>query len=255
MNTMIRYALVRPPGPDAADGLTEQNGPPVRMKDLRQQHAAYCNLLQKIGIELIQLDPLPGFPDAYFVEDTAVVTPEIAVITRPGAPQRRGEEKSVARRLADYRPLKGIEPPGTLDGGDVLIVEQDVFVGLSRRTNCHGADQLGQLLAPFGYRCIPVEVPDGLHLKSSVASLDQCQLLLKDSWSQLSVFDDYAKLLVDSSEDYACNTLAINGHLIMPMGYPRTRALLESVGKPIHELDTHPFRRMDGGLTCLSLRF
>ncbi len=255
MNTLIRYALVRSPGPDAADGLTEQSGPPIRLENLQDKHAAYCQLLQTIGISLIRLDPLPGFPDAYFVEDTAVVTSEIAVVTRPGAPQRRGEEKSVAHRLADYRPLKVITPPGTLDGGDVLIIGQDVFVGLSGRTNREGADQLAQILAPWDYHCITVEVPDALHLKSSLTSIGGRQLLMKATWSQLTEFKDYAKLLVDPAEAYACNTLAVNGHLIMPAGYPRTRALLESTGQPIHELDTAPFRRMDGGLTCLSLRF
>ena len=252
---MIHNALVRPPGPDAANGLTEQGGPPARLTELREQHAAYCGLLQTLGIALIRLDPLPGFPDAYFVEDTAVITPEIAVITRPGAPQRRGEAETVARRLADFRPLKAIGAPGTLDGGDVLIVGQDVFVGLSGRTNRQGADQLQRILSPFGYRCRPVAVPDGLHLKSSVASLGNRQLLLKASWSQHSAFGDYDKLLVPPREAYACNTLAINGHLIMPAGYPTTRALLEPIGYPLHELETSALRRMDGGLTCLSLRF
>ena len=255
MNTLIRYALVRAPGPDAADGLTKQSGPPVSLESLRDQHAAYCHLLQTLGIALIRLAPLPGFPDAYFVEDTAVVTSEIAVVTRPGAPQRRGEEKTVAHRLADYRPLKVITPPGTLDGGDVLIVGRDVFVGLSGRTNREGTDQLARILAPWDYRCIAVEVPDGLHLKSSIAAIGDRQLLVKATWSQLSEFKDYAKLLVDPAEAYACNTLAVNGHLIMPAGYPRTRALLESTGQPIYELGTSAFRRMDGGLTCLSLRF
>jgi len=252
---MIHHALIRPPGQDAADGLTEQDGPPVSLEALRKQHAVYCRLLESLGITLIQLDPLPGFPDAYFVEDTAVVTPEIAVVTRPGASQRRGEEKSVARRMADFRPLKAITPPGTLDGGDVLIVGREVFVGLSGRTNREGADQLGRILAPFGYRCTPVQIPNGLHLKSSIASIGDRRLLMNASWSKLSPFNGYAKLLVDPAEAYACNTLAINGHLIMPAGYPHTRDLLESAGRPIHEIDAAPFRRMDGGLTCLSLRF
>lgn len=254
-NTMIQHALIRLPGPDAADGLTEQNGPPVSLEALRKQHAAYCRLLESLGITLIRLDPLPGFPDAYFVEDTAVVTPEIAVVTRPGASQRQGEEKSVARKLTDFRPLKAIAAPGTLDGGDVLIVGREVFVGLSGRTNRAGADQLDRILAPFGYHATPVEIPDGLHLKSSIASLGDRRLLMNAAWSTLSAFSGYAKLLVDPGEAYACNTLAINDHLIMPAGFPQTRALLESLGQPIHEIDATPFRRMDGGLTCLSLRF
>lgn len=255
MNTTTRYAIVRPPGPDALRGLTQQTGPPTRLADLGTQHGAYCRLLEALGIALIRLDPLPGFPDAYFVEDTAVVTPEVAVVTRPGAPERQGEEQSVARILGDYRPLKTIVPPGTLDGGDVMVVGQDVFIGLSGRTNRNGAEQLARILTPFGYACIPVGVPDGLHLKSGVAPVSRHHLLIKSTWSRLPAFDGYSKLIVDPLEAHACNTLAINGHLIMPAGYPETRRLLEDLGRPVHEVDTRPFRRMDGGLTCLSLRF
>jgi len=256
MNTTIRYALVRPPGPEALQGLTRQTGPPTCLTDLGAQHAAYCRLLESLDIALIRLDPLPGFPDAYFVEDTAVVTPEVAVVTRPGAPQRQGEEQSVARILGDYRPLKTIDPPGTLDGGDVMIVGQDVFIGLSGRTNRNGAEQLARILAAFGYASIPVRIPDGLHLKSSVAPVSRRHLLIKDTWSRLPAFDGYTKLIVDPGEAHACNSLAINGRLIMPAGHPKTRRLLEAaLDQPVHELDTRPFRRMDGGLTCLSLRF
>ena len=255
MNTTIRYAIVRPPGPDALQGLTEQTGPPACLADLEAQHAVYCRLLQSLGVTLIHLDPLPGFPDAYFVEDTAVVTPEVAVVTRPGALQRRGEEQSVSRILGDYRPLKTITSPGTLDGGDVMIVGQNVFIGLSARTNRAGATQLARILTPFGYSCTPVDVPDGLHLKSSVAPVSRRYLLIKAAWSRLPAFDGYTKLVVDPVEAHACNTLAINGHLITPSGYPKTRRLVEALGQPVHELDTRPFRRMDGGLTCLSLRF
>jgi dimethylargininase len=252
---MMRYALVRPPGPDAVQGLTVQTGPPTCLTDLAQQHAAYCRLLRTLGVELIRLDPLPGFPDAYFVEDTAVVTPEIAVITRPGAPERQGEVQTVARVLSKYRELKVIDPPGTLDGGDVMIVNQQIFIGLSGRTNRHGANQLARILTPFGYRCTAVDVRAGLHLKSNVAPVNDRQLLILASWGQMPAFDGYDKLLVDPSEAHACNTLALNGHLIIPAGYPRTLALLETCGQPILTLDTRPFHRMDGGLTCLSLRF
>jgi dimethylargininase len=252
---MIRHAIVRTPGPDAVEGLTTQSGPPVRLEDLLEQHAAYCRLLETLGIHLIRMDPLPGFPDAYFVEDTAVVTPEIAVITRPGAPERRGEEQTVARILGRYRTVKAIQPPGTLDGGDVMIAGRQVFIGLSGRTDAQGADQLVRLLTPWGYRCTRVPVNDGLHLKSSVAPLDDGRLLILSSWAPRPEFDGCPKLLVQPAEAHACNTLAVNNHLITPAGYPGTRAQLEALDHPIHTLDTHAFRRMDGGLSCLSLRF
>jgi dimethylargininase len=252
---IIQHAIVRDPGPDAAQGLTVQSGPPLCLEQLHHQHAAYCDALAALGVKLIRLDPAPGFPDAYFVEDTAVVTPEIAIIARSGALQRRGEEQSVARVLGRYRNLTEISAPGTLDGGDVLIVGRQVFIGLSRRTNPQGAAQLARVLARYDYRCTRVTVADGLHLKSSVTRIGDRQLLLIAPWAARPEFEDYDKILVDPLEAHACNTLWINDHLIIPQGYPRTHALLKAAGKSIVELPTRQIHRMDGGLTCLSIRF
>jgi dimethylargininase len=251
---MIQHAIVRDPGPDAATGLTTQSGAPLCFEKLQHQHAAYCDTLAGLGAKLIRLDPAPRFPDAYFVEDTAVVTPEIAVIARSGAMERRGETRTVARVLGRYRELSEICAPGTLDGGDVMIVGRQVFIGLSRRTNRQGADQLARTLTHYAYQCKLVAVDDGLHLKSSVTSIGGRQLLLIASWAHHPAFDGYDKILVDPSEAHACNTLWINNHLIIPQGYPQTRALLKATGKPLIELPTGQIRRMDGGLTCLSIR-
>jgi len=150
---MITNAIVRPPGHNAAKGQTTQSGPPLDLQRLQEQHRIYCETLAALDIALVYLATEPGFPDGYFVEDTAVVTPELAVISRPGAPPRRGEEQAVAEVLANFRPLARIEPPGTLDGGDVLIVARQVFIGLSSRTNRHGAEQLTRILSPYGYQC------------------------------------------------------------------------------------------------------
>ena len=228
--------------------------PAVRAQ-LRAQHRAYCRLLQSLGVNVIPLAPLPNFPDAYFVEDTAVVTPELAVVARPGAPQRRGEEQSVARALIPYRELKTIQPPGTLDGGDVMIVDRHVFVGLSERTNRSGADQLMRILAPCGYRCTAVAIDDGLHLKTSVSSIGDGCLLIIAPWAERPEFTGYRMLRVEPEEAHACNTIAINKHVVMPAGYPKTQALLESSGRPLITLETGQVRRMDGGLSCLSIRF
>jgi dimethylargininase len=252
---IIQHAIVRDPDSDAAEGLTVQSGPPLCLEQLQYQHAAYCDALAALGVKLIRLDPAPGFPDAYFVEDTAVVTPEIAIIARSGALQRRGEEQSVARVLGRYRKLTEISAPGTLDGGDVLIVGRQVFIGLSRRTNPQGAAQLARVLARYDYRCARVTVDDGLHLKSSLTCIGDRQLLLIAPWAARPEFEDYDKILVDPLEAHACNTLWINNHLIIPQGYPRTHALLTAAGKSIIELPTRQIHRMDGGLTCLSIRF
>ena len=252
---MVAYAIVRPPGNDAHAGLTTQTGAPLDTGRLKEQHRRYCAMLSSLGVKLIHLKPEPGFPDGYFVEDTAVVTPEVAVISRPGAPQRRGEEKAVAEVLSAFRPLRTIVPPGTLDGGDVLMAGRQVFVGLSGRTNAEGADQLRQFLFPHGYRCLTVPVADGLHLKSSVNVIGNRRLVMVASWAGRSEFSGYDKILVPPAEAHACNALWLNGHLVVPAGYPETRAKLEATGEPLIFLDTGEIHRMDGGLTCLSIRF
>lgn len=161
----------------------------------------------------------------------------------------------MARVLGRYRNLTEISAPGTLDGGDVLVVGRQVFIGVSRRTNPQGAAQLARVLARYDYRCTRVNVDDGLHLKSSVTHIGGRQLLLAAPWAARPEFDGYDKIPVDPLEAHACNTLWINNHLIIPQGYPRTHALLKAAGKSIIELPTHQIHRMDGGLTCLSIRF
>jgi dimethylargininase len=219
------------------------------------QHAAYVAALAAAGLTVEMLDPLPGSPDAYFVEDTAVVTAELAVVTLPGAPARRGEVESIAVALARHRPVLALEPPATLDGGDVLQVGRRVFVGLSARTNEAGAEQLGALLAAHEYATTAVPVGAGLHLKSSVNALDEETLLLTAALADLPVFRDYERLIVAPGEEYAANVLAVNDVLLVPRGYPETRRRLAQLGRPIVELDVSGARAMDGGLTCMSLRF
>lgn len=201
------------------------------------------------------LEPLSDHPDAYFVEDVAVITPEVAVVTRPGALARRGEELPMAPILGQYKPLARIDDPGTLDGGDVLIVERTVFVGLSSRTNAQGIAQLERILGPYGYRVCPIPVAAGLHFKSSVNTLGGRQLIVSESFAGREELASYPAIVVESDEEYACNTLWINGTLLMPAGFVSTHRKLRSLGLPIVELDTSEARKMDGGLTCMSLRF
>ncbi len=251
------HAILRVPGPNFASGLTtvsSSNDPPDYARILGQ-HAAYAGALQGLGLQLTVLEPLPAFPDAYFVEDVAVITPEVAVVTRPGAPERRGEEQPMAPVLAHHRSLASIEAPGTLDGGDVLIVERTVFVGLSNRTNEEGAAQLERALSPHGYKICTVPVDGGLHLKSSVNTLGGRQLLLSESLAGRPELRSYPAIVVDRDEEYASNTLWINGSLLTPRGFPKTLRKLRQLGLSIVELDTSELRKMDGGLTCMSLRF
>lgn len=248
-------ALCRLPGPDAAAGLTTSTlGPPDQVR-LLAQHAAYVAALRDQGLEVEVLPPLPGHPDAYFVEDPAVVVPELAVVTRPGAPARRGEAAALAPALAPHRPLAAIEGPGTLDGGDVLVVGHRVLVGRSERTNQAGIAALGRLLAPHGYQVTAVPVGAGLHLKSSVNWVGGETLVVAADFAARAALAPFRLLELDPSEGYAANVLWVNGALLLPSGFPRTRALLASLGLPLVELDTSEIRKMDGGLTCLSVRF
>jgi dimethylargininase len=247
-------AICRRPSPDLAKGLTTADlGAPDPELALAQ-HAAYVSALEGLGLRVTVLEPLPGFPDAHFVEDTAVVLPEVAVIARPGHPSRRGETGPISDVLAEHRPLHIIEPPGALDGGDVLRIDRTIFVGLSARTDEHGAAQLAAIVEPHGYRCVPVPVRTGLHLKSSVNELDRA-LLATAEYASNALLAGYEIVVVPTGEEYAANTLRIGDHLLTPAGFPGTRAALERTGRSIVEIDLSEMRKMDGGLTCLSLRF
>jgi dimethylargininase len=247
-------AICRRPGPDAAAGLTTAGlGPPDQAR-LRAQHAAYVAALRALGLEVELLPPLPGHPDAWFVEDPAVVVPELAVVTRPGAPARRGEAAALAPALAAHRPLATIEAPATLDGGDVLVVGRHALVGRSERTNREGIEALGRLLGPHGYRVTAVPVGAGLHLKSSVTWVGGDALVVAPALAAREALAGFRLLEVDPAEPHAANVLWVNGTLLLPAGAPRTRALLARLGLPLVELDTSEVRKMDGGLTCMSVR-
>lgn len=252
---MFTHAICRTPGPDFASGLTTSDLGAPSLEKMLKQHDAYVSVLRVLGLEVEVLEALPGHPDAYFVEDSALVLPEVAVVTRPGAAARRGEEVAMAPVLARHRPLMYIEAPGTLDGGDVLVMGRTVLVGISERTNASGAKLLATLLDPHGYEVVPVPVAAGLHFKSSVNGLGPDHLLVSEGFAGRPELARWPQLVVPTGEDYASNTLWINGTLLMPAGYPGTLALVRTLGLPIIELDTSEARKMDGGLTCMSLRF
>jgi dimethylargininase len=248
-------AITRLPGENFALGITTSDLGAPDYELMQSQHRGYVDALQSLGLQVTVLEALPDYPDAYFVEDVAVVTAEIAVITRPGAPARRGEEQAILEALALYRPTAHIQAPGTLDGGDVLIIGKSVFIGLSARTNADGAAQLGNLLEPYGYAWTGVPVGGGLHLKSGVNALSEDTLLITQEFSEVDVFRTYRKIIVPAGEEYAANTLRINNGLITPRGYPGVRRALSRLELEIIELDVSEACKMDGGLTCMSLRF
>ena len=252
---MFRHAIVRKPGANFGAGLTTSDIGMPDFKLMTVQHEAYVRILEELGLLVTVLEPEPDFPDAHFVEDAAVVTPDIAVITNPGAAARQGEEKTIEPVLVEYRPIGRIEPPGTLDGGDVLMVGSHFFIGISERTNQEGAEQLGRILEGFGNTWKTVHVGKGLHLKSGVNYVGRNTLLLTEAFSRLDVFTGYEHIKLDPGETYAGNSLWINDHLIVPQGFPDTLVKLKKLGLPIHVLDVSEVQKMDGGLTCLSLRY
>lgn len=248
-------AIARRPGKEMADGITTSTlGAPDYKKTL-DQFDAYVATLRNCGVLVTVLDPLDGHPDAHFVEDAAVVTPDIAIITNPGAASRRGEVPSIEAALKPFREIVRVRPPGTIDGGDVLMVGHHFFIGLSDRTNEQGAQQLGEFVSAYGYTWTPVPVAAGLHFKSSVNSVGANTLLTTQTFADHPALTGFHRIIISPQEAYAGNTLLVNGHLIMPAGFPETRQKLKALDMPVIELDTSEFRKMDGGLTCLSLRF
>ena len=253
---MFTQAIARKPGKNFAQGLTTTvSVKPPLYELLLKQHKAYLGAIKSCGLEVTLLDPLTDYPDAYFVEDTAVVTPDVAIITNPGAKARKGEADFMAPVLAGFRKTERILPPGTVDGGDVLQVDNHFFIGLSERTNKEGAAQLGRILESYRNSWTTVEVGAGLHFKSSVNYVGKNTLLVTTDFAEHAALSKYEKIVLEKAEAYAANTLLVNQRLLMPAGFPGTRKQLEALGFDIIELETSEVQKMDGGLTCMSLRF
>ncbi len=252
---MFSIAITRKPGDNFSQGITTSDLGAPGFALILAQHAAYIETLRQLGLSVIELDSLADYPDAHFVEDVAVVTPEIAVITNPGATARNGEQEHIEPVLAQYRELAHIRPPGTVDGGDVLMVGKHFFIGISERTNQIGGMQLGEILKKYGNTWSAVSVGAGLHLKSSVNWVGGNNLLISPAFAHRFEFEGYAQIIVDPDEEYACNTLWINNILLTPKGFPKTKERLASLGLKIIELETSEALKMDGGLTCMSIRF
>jgi dimethylargininase len=217
------------------------------------EHEAYERALRRLGANVRRLRPTPDLPDGVFVEDTAVIFDELAIITRPGAESRRAERRSVAESLAAHRSLEIIREPATLDGGDVLVDRERVYVGRSSRTNEAAIAQLSTILHPLDYRVIPVEFGGCLHLKSAVTRIADRLLLLNPAWVEASVFSGATYVTVDPDEPHAANALALGDVVIHPRQFPRTRARLEAEGLRVEAVDTTELAKAEAGVSCCSL--
>lgn len=249
-------AVTRPVSASLAEcALTHLARLPIDLDRARHQHAAYEDALRSLGAQVIRAPVADDLPDAVFIEDTAVVLDEVAVITRPGAESRRREPAPVAAILSEFRPLQHIQPPATLDGGDVLRVGRTIYVGLSSRTNQAGMEELASLAGVFGYRVVPVPVTGCLHLKSAVSQVDERLVLLNPRWVPVESFSGLEHLAVAEDEPGAANALRAGGAVVYPDHYPSTAGRLARHGIQVVTVPSDELAKAEGGVTCCSLVF
>jgi dimethylargininase len=249
-------ALMRGVPPTLAEcELTYRDREPIDLDRAVAQHASYAALLRSLGLEVLELPADPALPDCCFVEDVAIVLDEVALLTMPGAPSRRGEVRAVEEALGRFRPLERTRLPATLEGGDVLRVGRRLFVGRSERTNEAGIARLAAVAEPLGYRVAPVNVTGCLHLKSAVTALDDERLLANPAWIDPSPFAGLGVVAVDADEPGAANVLRAGGAVVAHPGFPRTVERLRALGYAVRTLDVSEFIKAEAALTCKSLLF
>jgi dimethylargininase len=252
----LRIAVTRQVSPAIARcELTHLARAAIDLSLARSQHLRYERCLADLRCAVRSLPPEPDLPDSVFVEDAAVVLDELAVVARPGAASRRPETGTVAVALEPYRRLVRIEPPGTLDGGDVLVVGREVYVGRSGRSNQSGFEQLRDILAPLGYAPEPAAVRGCLHLKSAVTRVGRDSLLVNRSWVEAGLFRGMRLIDVDPAEPFAANALLLGDTVIHPAAFERTRERLRGAGIQVVPIDVSELAKAEGGVTCCSLVF
>ena len=247
-------ALTRAVSPRISEcELTHLERQPIDPARAGLQHEAYEEALRRLGFDVRRVDPAPEHPDGVFIEDTAVVLDELAVITRPGAPSRRGEVDPVAEALARHRRIVRVPAPATLDGGDVLVEGRTVFVGDTARTNGAAHSWLGEVLRPLGYAVVGIPVSGCLHLKTAVTSPAPGTFLLNPEWVPASAFAAFELVEVDPAEPYAANVVRTGEGVLVAAGAPRTRLRLERLGLAVTEVDVSELARAEAGVTCCSV--
>lgn len=220
-----------------------------------RQHRAYCDALRACGAGVLTLPRADELPDSVFVEDTAIVLDELAVLTRPGAESRRGEVGLIEPEVARLRPVAKVEAPATLEGGDVMRVGRTLYVGLSPRTNVEGAEALRRLAAPHGYEVVTVGLRGCLHLKTGCSALDGARILANPEWVDVGAFDRHEVVAVDASEPWAANVLRVGDSVCVSAAFPRTAAMLSGRGYDVRAVEVSEFAKAEGGMTCMSLLF
>ncbi|MFX1446727.1 MAG: dimethylarginine dimethylaminohydrolase family protein [Promethearchaeota archaeon] len=253
---MFKRAIVRKPCKNFQFGIsTSKLGKPDYQRALLQ-HSKYVEALIRCELSLVELNADDRFPDSTFVEDTAIVDKEFSVITNLGVKSRQGEEIEIREQLKSfYDDIESIRPPGTVEGGDVLKVEEHFYIGLSKRTNKKGADQLVKILKRYGYSSSKIPLKKVLHLKTGLSYLGDSILLVSGELKGHIDFKGFDFIEVQESEAYATNSLRINKYVLIPKGYPNLKKQIQNRTFKVIELEMSEFQKMDGGLSCLSLRF
>lgn len=249
-------ALTRGVSPSLGDcELQELDREPIDVAKAIEQHRCYERCLEGLGARVVTLPADARYPDGVFVEDPALVLDEIAIMTRMGAESRRGEGESIARALAEYRPLQWIREPGTLEGGDVMRIGKTLYVGQSRRTNEEGIARLGEFIAPFGYQLIAVPVHGCLHLKSACCYLGDETIIANRAWIDASQLAGFRIIDVPEDEPRSANVLRVGDTLILPEAFPKTRELLENAGFRVRAVDVSELAKAEGAVTCTCILF
>ena len=251
------HIIARTPAKSLIHGLTSANlGKPDYQKAL-DQHNNYIRALQQCDVDITLLPADERFPDSVFVEDVALCTPHCAIITRPGAESRRNETEIIIDTIERFYPNKveKITAPGTVEAGDIMMVEDHYYIGLSARTNQEGANQMIAILQKYGLTGSVVTLEKVLHLKTGLAYLENNNLLAAGEFITKAEFQHLNIIEIPEQESYAANCIWVNDRVIMPAGYPITKAKIEALGYQVIEVDTSEYRKVDGGVSCMSLRF
>jgi dimethylargininase len=253
---MFTQAIVRKPSRSISEGLTGADLGAPNYDAAVQQHQAYATTLTTLGLAVTELPALDDLADATFVEDVALLVDQVAVLTRPGAASREPEVAFMENTIHQFfSEVHIITAPGTLEAGDIMRVGSKLYVGLSARTNEAGVAQLRAIFAPHGVEVISVAMAEMLHLKTGVNYLSNNQMLVCGEFVNHPAFAEYECFEIPAGEEYAANSLWINGTVIVPSGFDQTAELVEQLGYPVVRVETSEFRKIDGGLSCLSLRF
>ena len=254
---MFTNAILRTPGRSIVKGLS--NSKTLGLPNYEQaiiQHQSYIDALTKCGLDVLVLEPCEEYPDSTFVEDVALITPNCAIFTRPGVPSRRGEVHEIEFLLKQkFNNIEAIEAPGTIEGGDIMMIGNYYYIGLSERTNLEGAKQIIQILNKYGMSGSTISLNKVLHLKTGLSYLEENNLVVCGEFINDASFGRYNLIEIPEKESYAANCIWVNESVIIPLGYPTTKQRITNAGYLVIETDVSEFQKLDGGLSCLSLRY